>query len=490
MNSLKKRIVSLSILSAMLLGFTACGSAEDDVEYVGSDVNKVYLAPTIDEGVRFDGGVIRLLCMETIVQGANGTEDAPVGALAQEVYDRNRRCEERFGITMTYHDMPNPEWQTGIAKAVRQSAQSGSNDYDLVFGTQGVMVPLVNEGLFLPISEYDYWIDLDQVWWNKGYIESVSLNTNAQYCLFGNLSYNQIERTTACFANVTKLNDQHNIKDKDLFELVLSGKWTLDKFTELVNLGYRDLNGNSKKDEGDMFGLSESMGKTFAAYGAGLEFTTRDEEGYPVIAMNNERTVKLVEKLVALFGSNNQNVINLDNIGHLQYFGDGNALFVCNRLFVAGWNQLREMRDDFVILPYPKFDETIDGYHAPVESNVQWACVTNTVADEDLEMISAAVEQLCYDGYMNETPIYYENNLKLKYSRGDDVDTQSQVLDIIVQGARTDFLYVNNLGGLTSIFTDCISANKNNFASAYDSKKNAAEAALEAMIDKYEDNLY
>ncbi len=487
MNSLKKRVISIGLLSAMLLAFTACGETEEEVQYVASDVNKVFLAPTIDEGVRFDGGEIRILGMERLVEGANGTEDAPVGATAQELYDRNRRCEERFGITITFTNHQTG-WGESIPKAVRQSAQSGSNDYEVVFATQGVQVPLVNEGLYLPISEYDMWIDLEQVWWNKGYIDTVSLNSGAQYALFGNLTYNQVERTAAVFANVTKLNDQHNIKDKDLFELVMNGKWTLDKFTELVNMGYRDLNGNSKKDEGDMFGLIDSMGKDFCAYGAGLEFTVRDEEGYPKLNLNNERSVKLTEKLVALF-SNNQNVFTLGNQEHLQYFGEGKGLFVCNRLFVAGWPQLREMRDDFVILPYPKYDETIDGYHAPVESNVQWGCVTNTVADEDLEMVSAAMEQMCYDGYMNITPIYYENDLKLKYSRGDDVDTQSQIIDMIVQGARTDFLYVNDLGGLKGIFSRAISAGKNSFASDYDSKKALAETALENMIDKYEENM-
>jgi len=490
MKQTKKRIVSLWILSAMLLGFTACGSAEDEVEYVASDVNKIFLAPTIPEDVRFDDMELRCLGMETLVEGANGTEDAPVGAVSQELYDRNRRCEERFGITITFTNH-GTGWGETMPKAIRQSAQSGSNDYDVVFSTASVQVPLINEGLYLPISEYDYWIDLDQVWWNKGYIESVSLNSEAQYALFGNLTYNQIERTCAVFANTTKLNDQHNIQDKDLFELVLSGKWTLDKFTELVNMGYRDLNGNSKKDDGDMFGAVDFGGRSYAAFSAGLEFSTRDDEGYPVITMNNERTVKLVEKLANLFGPQNQNVyIHNDNHGHVQYFGDGKALFLCNRMFLASWNQIREMRDDFVILPYPKFDENIDGYHCVVETLVQWGCVTNTIEDDKLEMVSAAMEQMCYDGYQNVTPIYFENDLKLKYSRGDDVDTQSQILDIIVQGARTDFLFINNVGSITGAMTDSINKGQNNFASIYDSRKAAAEAALETMIEKYEENLY
>ncbi len=489
MNIIKKRVFSFAILSALLLSFTACGENAEEVNYVASGVNKIFLAPTIPEDVRFDGMELHCYGMQTLVEGANGTEDAPVGAVSQELYDRNRRCEERFGVTLTFTNNQGTDFATVMPKAIRQSAQSGSNDFDVVFSTQSVCVPLINEGLFLPISEFDTWIDLEQPWWNKGYIESVSLNSNAQYALFGHITYNQVERTTAVFANVTKLNDQHNIKDKDIFELVLNGKWTLDKMTELVNMGYRDLNGNSKKDDGDMFGLvHNSEAYNWVAYSAGLEFTARNEEGYPVLNLNNERSVKLTEKMISLF-FNNQNVYSLGNAEHLQHFGEGRALFVINRLYAAGWAQLREMRDDFVILPYPKFDDTIDGYHCAVENLVQWGCVSSTIDDDKLEMTSAVMEQICYDGYMNVTPIYYENDLKLKYSRGDDVDTQSKVIDIIVQGARTDFLFVNDIGGLKNIFRESALTGKNSFASYYDSRKVQAELALEAMIDKYEENM-
>ncbi len=460
---------------------------EPDPEAPEATVNNYY-APTIPDDLRFDGGEINILGMEKLVEGSNGTEDAPVAAVSQALYDRNRRCEERFGIELKFTNIQT-NWAEEIPQKVRQSVQSGSNDYDVVFATQAVQNPLILEGCYLPLREYDLWIDLEQPWWNKGYIESISLNTDASYSLLGNLTYNQPERTAAVFANVTKLFDQHNISGDDLFNLVLEGKWTLDKFTELVNLGYRDLNKNNVVDEGDMFGLADSVGKDFLAYSAGLEFTKRDEDGYPVLDLNNDRSELLADKLVALF-ANNQNVISLSNMEHLNYFGDGNALFICNRLYVAGWQQLRDMKDEFVILPYPKFDESVDGYHSVVETLVQIGCVTTMADDEDLEMISAALEQMCYDGYMNVTPVFYKNDLKLDYKRGEDADTQSKIIDMIVSGARTDFIYANDPGKIKNIFSSCIYSGKNNFKKYYDTNAVNAEEAIQNMIEEYEKNLY
>jgi len=460
-------------------------SVEPSVEPTVDD-GKSYYAPTIPDDLRFEGGEISILGMERLVEGANGTEDVSVSAISQALYERNKRCEERFGVEIKFTNCQT-DWATFIPNAVRNSVQSGSHEYDVVFATQAVQLPLINNGYYLPISEYDHWIDLDKPWWNKGYTESLALNENELYALFGHLTYSHAERTTAVFANVTKLSEYHGITADDLFKLVLDGEWTLDKFTELVNLGYRDLNNNSLVDNGDMFGLSESLGKDFAAYGAGISFTKRDEDGYPVLDVNNERVSGLIDKLVALF--NSKNVIDLGNMEHLNYFGDGNALFLCNRLFVAGWAQLREMEDDYVILPYPKLDENVDGYHSVVESNVQIGCVTNMVRDSDIEMISAVLEQMCYDGYRSVTPMYLEE-LTNEFEDKSYADKQDEIIDMIIKGARTDFLYANDVGGLKNVFSDCVKAGKNNLATYYDSKREAAHNALQRLVDNYEKNKY
>lgn len=490
-----KRILSALILSSILLSFTACGSesAETTAPVTTAapavDDTPKELVPDIPDDVTFDGGIIKAYGMQYLVEGKNGTEEEPSSALSQELYDRNKRVEERLGITFEWINKNGLDWTEIMKNAVRQSVNSGSADYDVVFSTGTVQFPLVGEGVYLPITELPY-VDIDKPWWNRGYMESVSFHAETPYVLYGNLTYNQVERTTAVFANVTQLSNRHNIVAEDLFKLVNDGEWTLDKFTELVNLGYYDENGDTKKNNGDMFGLVYTGDAVnWVAYGSGLDFSARDEDGFISLNLNTERSVDLADKLVKLF-SKNDSVLFMENQAHVDAFGQGKSLFVANRLYLAGWQQLREMKDDFIILPFPKYDSSVDGYHGVVENQVQLGCVTTTVKDEDLEMISAALELMSYDGYNTVVPLYYENELKLKYTRNDDIDMQSRMIDIITSGARTDYLFSNGIGSLHSIFKSCVDVGQNNFASLYARLEPQALVRLDQLIDKYEEMIY
>ena len=482
------RVLSWLLLSASVVGLTACnGNDTTDTGAVTEDTS----AETVFEGEKtdipddlmFEGSTVNILGMEYLVEGS-GVEEADI--VSRALFNRNLRVEERFGVELEF---TNQDPYSEIQNIVRQSVNAGSDDYDVVFTIAAQQVNLINEGLYAPISELPY-VNLEKPWWNKEYIESVSLNSEAAYTLFGNLTYNQVERTTCVFANVSKLSDKKGITADDLYDVVFDGKWTLDYFTELVADSYEDVNGSTTKDAEDFYGLicenNNYWAADYLAYGSGLEFTDRDDDGYPVLALNTERASDLSGKLVKLL-SNNSDVFFDNNEKHVKTFAEGRALFMVNRLFVAGWEDVRKMNDDFILLPTPKYDETVDGYHAPVGTAVQWGAVTVT-ADE-LDVISAVLEEMCYDGYNTVTPTYYETALKLKYSRG-DVDSQSRVLDMIVEGARTDFLYVNNPGGIGKIFVDLVKSGQNNFASKYASHEMLANTKIKNLVAAYEESVY
>lgn len=481
----KLRMISVVLLAASVAGITACGESntlKSDEETAAPETVYEGEKTDIPDDLMFEGSTVNILGMENLVEGW-GDENADL--VARALWNRNLRVEERFGVELEF---TNQDPYSEIQNLVRQSVNADSDDYDIVFTIAAQQVNLINEGLYTPISELPY-VNLEKPWWNKEYIESVSLNADAAYTLFGNLTYNQVERTTCVFANVSKLSDKKLVTADELYDAVLDGKWTLDYFTELISDSYED-NGNTFKDYEDFYGLicenNNYWAADYLAYGSGLEFTERDEEGYPVLALNTERASDLSGKLVKLL-SNNEDVFFDNNEKHVKAFADGRAFFMINRLFVAGWEDVRKMTDDFILLPTPKYDENVDGYHAPVGTAVQWGAVTIT-ADE-LDVISAVLEQMCWDGYNTVTPTYYETALKLKYSRG-DVDAQSQVLDMIVEGAKTDFLYVNNPGGIGKIFVDLVKSGQNNFASKYASHEFLANAKIKNLITAYEESLY
>ena len=218
------------------------------------------------------------------------------------------------------------------------------------------------------------------------------------------------------------------------------------------------------------------------AYSSGVDFTARDEDGYPQLNLNNETTLDLVDKLLSLMINNEAVFAATDNNQHVDKFGNGNALFLQNRFFLTAWNQLRTMEDDYGILPMPKYSKDIEGYHSTVESFVQWGSVPVTVTDP--VFVSAVAEALAYESRIHTTPAYYETTLKLKQTRD---DASMEMIDMIMAGRDTDYLYINPLGGMNSIFAKVFNAGENNLASQYASLEMAANTTLRNLIDTYEE---
>ncbi|MBQ8551637.1 MAG: hypothetical protein IJ428_02355 [Clostridia bacterium] len=485
MKNLRKASLLLALL---MMASTACGTADDKGKdakdttptdttplTTQADMSNVLEVP---DGLTSNYDTISILTAEGKLASVDELTDEDADVLTKAMYDRTVKVEDKFGIDLTFTPV-NPWGDT--QSLARQSVNSGSDDYQFVFTCASHMVNLVNEGLFLPHSDLPY-IDIDKPWWNKEYIESVSIIADDPYILFGDISYNMLQRTACVFFNINLLESKMNMQPSDLYELVYNGEWTIDKFTELVHSVYEDANGNTLNDGDDIHGLAlfSANQVDWLAYSSGIEFTTRDEDGYPVIDLYNNTTIDLAEKLYKLqFGS--EGVYDYkDNGKHSSAFSQGKSVFFVNRFLCCDW--FREMKDDYGILPMPKYDESIDGYHSTVETLVQWGGVPVTVSDPIY--VSAVAEALAYYSRELTTPAYYESTLKLKLTRDDE---SMAMIDLIMSNRDTDFLYINRLKKLGDIFKRIVTDGQNNFASNYATLETAGETALKTLIQTFED---
>ncbi|MBQ8551645.1 MAG: extracellular solute-binding protein [Clostridia bacterium] len=484
------RLIAMAL--ALMLICTSCGKGDTKTENTDSTPAVTDTEVVTDEAMtdglpadlNYGDKTVNILNMEYIISGPieydpeTSVHGQQASVVQEANYYRRLAVEERLGVKINFIEETTYKNIPGL---VRQSVNAGSSDYDMVFSIASQQVTLAQEGLYVPVNDLLY-VDLDKPWWNKEYIESVSVNVNNPYILFGDITYNTVQRTCAVLFNKALLEERLGMTDEDMYEIVLNGEWTIDKMAELASQVYED-DGNTINDVGDIHGIISFGSNTFEwlAYSAGLEFTSRDEDGYPVLNLNTEKAVDLCDKLLKLL-SGEYTFVTTNNGEQVTKFAEGNALFLANRLFLTDWAAIREMKDDYGIIPMPKFDEDIDTYHCVVENLVQWGGVTVTA--QDIDMISAVAESMAYEGYQKVMPAYYETALKLKYTRGEDVDTETQIIDLIAQNARTDFLYMNKLGGLGSIFANVHNVNQNNFASLYASSELAAKGELNELIEE------
>ena len=481
----KRLLASALLLSLMLVGCTGGNNAADtDKAATPEETTADDLIYNIPDNLKFPDASFRILLSggSYIADEWENFEDGKMDVLRKATFDRQVKTEEKFGVNI---ELLYSEIETADDD-VRMSVTSMSDDYDFIVACCSHIQPSVYEGLYMPVSDLTY-IDLDMPWWNKGYIESVSLNINEPYLLFGPINYNSVQRSVCTAFNNEILERVHGLTPDDMYNMVLDGEWTYDKFTELIKDTYVDENGNTVHDIDDTYAFIHCgyWQVDFMAFGAGLTFSERDDNGYPVLALNNERSIQLADKLLAIFNNKSEVYNATGGSGDgFNMFGAGKTMFYIERFLALEKDVIRGSDVEYGIIPVPKLDETVDNYYSPVERLVQWGLVPITV--QNPEMVSAVLEYMAYDGYKNVMPAYYDITLKLKYTRGDDLDTASRMLDIITENQYTDFLGANALGGLEKIFTKVVMSGQNTFASNYASLEQVALATIQQYIDALE----
>ncbi|MCQ2432122.1 MAG: hypothetical protein MJ175_05900, partial [Clostridia bacterium] len=267
--------------------------------------------------------------------------------------------------------------------------------------------------------------------------------------------------------------------NEGIYDMVLDGKFTIDAYIGMVRGKYNDLNGNSEVDDEDFFGMTSDGRSNMVTYywSLGNKIIAPDASGALVVDYFNEKTVNCVEKLCSMFFDTNG-----------LYIGDGwwygMGAFMENRAIFANGcinygNRLRDMNDDYGVIPYPKWDEAQSRYVTMVDGAHGVLCVP--VTNADLETVGLLTEALNADSYKRIIPVYYEITLKDKGARDEE---SLAMLDMVVDSRVFDLGYVyDGWSGASFFFQDLIPKNNNNLASYWQKKEKAVNKQYQKVID-------
>jgi len=96
---------------------------------------------------------------------------------------------------------------------------------------------------------------------------------------------------------------------------------------------------------------------------------------------------------------------------------------VVNKLYQSAIN-LRDMEDDFKIIPIPKLDENQQNYNSRIHDSLTiYGMPITAIGQEDA--VSATLEAMASESYRLVTLAYYESALKVKFTRDSDSDRSS-----------------------------------------------------------------
>jgi ABC-type glycerol-3-phosphate transport system substrate-binding protein len=97
------------------------------------------------------------------------------------------------------------------------------------------------------------YVDLDKPWWDKDFAGNLAI-AGKLFAMTGDISHNSIGATFCMIFN-KDLFDQYLIEYP--YQTVIDGKWTFDRFAEIVKTASVDLNGDSKMTpEADLYGFT------------------------------------------------------------------------------------------------------------------------------------------------------------------------------------------------------------------------------------------
>jgi hypothetical protein len=364
---------------------------------------------------------------------------------------------------------------------ITNDVMGGMGAYDCTVGWDGS--GLNNSGYFMNLLSFPELDFANDPWWFDAWHE----NSTFYDCMFtcnGDLQFEIYYDIELVYFNKTMYGNLHD-DPNELYNLVIDGKWTLDKMAQAAKDAYVDLNNNGQTDIEDQLGYvtyKPAASVDPFMYLSDIEFTPRDSEGYLTVNLLDERCVDLTTKIVEYF--------HQPGSLYETESGAANAAFVNGTAQFLGINSIsaakafRNMEDDFSFLPYPKLTEDQEHYNCVVADIVGPGAVPGTSLN--LDMVGAVIEALSSETYRTVLPTYYETALKIKYSRDDQT---SQIVDIIHNASYTDFLYAysSSLSSIGVIMRELVAGNSTDYMSKVSKKQRSVDKCLNKIITTFEE---
>ena len=427
-----------------------------------------YLSDLSDE--KFDGYNFRILIRKGHIPDQYLEEDS-TDLVESATYRRNKEVEERYGITITASESSDSNYDFSALNSIL----AGDDAYDIIFTHSRAAFTYAVQGAAYNINDIKS-IHLDKPWWTKDITDSCSVNGRL-YVLDGDISSESLGATMCLFFNKRIFDD---LGYDYPYEMVLEGDWTFDEFAYLAKKGGADLNGDGvMTPDVDQYGFrsEEWEAPMNILYTGGQRIYSKNDEGRLELSLYSNKTVEIYDEFFNLF-DNEACILFSSQNGYegADMFQQGRAMFTDTELRHA--KTMRNMDDDFGILPYPKFDET-DEYATASNGGTHLLIVPITV--EDVERTGAITEALCAIGSRDVIPAFYETSLKTKYARDEESE---KMIDIIRESRIYDIGYVAG-GKFQSCGKDLANRNNHDFASYYNAGEMIAKQAVEEFNRDY-----
>ncbi len=428
-------ILALSLLSASLV---ACGSDEETEETTvatESTVETEYL-PTADYG-GYEFTILGRENNDNLYLAVDElTDDTTL--LDKQIYNMNRAVADRYNISFTYVAGANETMQE-----FTMSSEAGDDVFDIVTTHARHAFNLAQGQLALDWNTELPYVNLDAEWWPSSASDEFTIGGNL-YAMCGDLSYMSLARTKCLYFNKLIFDDHSQAYP---YELVKSGDWTFATMKEMALEMYEDVDGSGMNLDTDKFGYVTNWWGTpiNILFTAGIHAFSKDSNGMLTLDIYSDRVVGIFDDFFAF--SKEEGVYlalgDAKDIDIQKPFEESRAAFV--EFTMESAITFKKMKDDFGIIPCPKYDENVEEYMTVVDASTGLFIVP--MLSSDPERTSVILEAMAYYGNEYVIPEFYERTLSGQSTRDED---SIEMLETI-RGSRTfDVAYFSGVSVFAS----------------------------------------
>ena len=387
------------------------------------------------------------------------------------LYDRDLAVIERLNVNLVYESRDD---RSVLTTDVQKSVLADDEAYHLVMNSlSGGINTLTFGNLLYDLQKLPY-LSLSSSLWNASILENMTFN-GSLFFTTGPISLQYFMTPIAMMMN-NRLAEDYSIPN--IYKTVLDGDWTLDLLHSYIKDVASDLNSDGKMDNEDFYGLI--VDGTFGNVLYNSSGYNNIDDNYTLL-LDSDLSVEIIDKVTNMFGSRD-NVFN-DRMGEgtvVDIFKEGRAIFMDHT--ILGISNMRDMEDDFSIIPTPKYDETQSAYLTTCNTWLpSGVCVPKYCSDP--ERTGLVTETMAYYSELYLTPATYEVTLKGKVARDDN---SSLMLDLIYENAYFDMVTVFNFNDTATLLRDAALGEVENFASRYAATKATAQATIDNIIAEIE----
>lgn len=402
------------------------------------------------------------------------SDDANGIMLPAAVTTRTQILRDQYGINLEIEYAQDP------STTLLNEVMAGLDNYQLYSDNLINGARLALNNCFVDLNTVSS-LNLQNHWWNESVIDDLSL-AGRKYFLSGDLMVSDKSTSWCCFYNKNMIT-AYGLENP--YELVLDGKWTIDKLQQMAAVIGDD-------EEIRKYGfLTQTYDASMGMVACGQKIIEKDSNDLPVLNLPSEPSMVAFEKIYNIMTNTTSTLLaeslNIsscyDTVNSI--FMDGRALFQYNSLSYIQKITDAEVEFEYGILPLPKFDESQEEYYSSSSVYItQFVSIPTTVTDQRLEDVGYVLELLGYYGDMLVTNAF--KNI-LFHPTSNSPTENEEMFDIISYNRTYDLANVYNFGNTNYFYTSIILSDSNTYIATAEAQAAQMHMEIDMFIEQLND---